>query len=228
MEKRAASGSSGKASFDSHKTLVNKHATVESDDSVVLQEARPSTLNSQTRNGRVASTRNKPNSTVARQHSQQQPAQNHTNNSALGDAPGTNQSYVIPDMPNITELITGRREDGTPIFNRSAKSRSRFTTPANRRASIKPAHAPVENVPVPAETKALYVSLQLLQEKVADLEDSKGQTERKLEEYELENLQLKSKVEEFEHAKHHSDSGLGSDAEEGKAKGLEKEKSSMC
>lgn len=230
-ETRNGSTSSGKASFDSRKTLVDRHTTVESDHSAVLKEIKPSNINKQTRNTRFASGQRKENfHTPATSRQQLHAMQNNTNTSVLADAPATNQSYVIPDMPNITELITGRRQDGTPIFNRSVKSRSRFATPSNRRGSIKATatHAPVENVPVPADTKALYVSLQLLQEKVTELESSRDQSEQKLEEYELEVLQLKSKLEEREHAKDNVDSGIGSEAEDGKLKNLESDKSSMC
>lgn len=227
-ETRNGSTSSGKASSDSRKTLVDRHTTVESDDSAVLQETKPSNVNKQTRNARFASGQRKENfHTPATSRHQLHAMQNNTHTSVLADAPATNQSYVIPDMPNITELITGHRQDGTPIFNRSVKSRSRFATPANRRASTKASHVPVENVPVPADTKALYVSLQLLQEKVTELESSKEQSEQKLEEYELEVLQLKSKLEEREHARDNIDSGIGSDAEDGKLKNLESDKSSM-
>lgn len=225
-ETRYGSGSSGKGSTDSRRTLVEKHTTVESDDSVVLKDARPSQLNSQNRNTRFTAPQTTPKPASRRQPSEHV-AHNDTHTSAMSGAAGTYQSFAIPDMPNITELITGHRQDGTPIFNRSAKSRSRFTTPASRRtASGKSSHVPVENAPVPADAKALYVSLQMLQEKVAELESSKQLSEQKAEENELEILQLKSKLEELEHKRDGIDSGLGSDAEDGKVKEMRDEKSS--
>lgn len=227
-ETKYGSGSSGKGSTDSRRTLVEKHTTVESDDSVVLQDTRPSQLNSQSRNTRFTAPQTTPKPALRRQASGQA-AQNDTHTSAMSGAAGTYQSFAIPDMPNITALITGHRQDGTPIFNRSAKSRSRFTTPASRRTtSGKPSHVPVENAPVPADAKALHVSLQMLQEKVAELESSKQQSEQKAEENELEILQLKSKLEELEHKRVDNDSGLGSDAEDGKVREMKDEKNSRC
>lgn len=127
----------------------------------------------------------------------------------------TNQSFLLPDMPDITALMTGVREDGTPVFPRSAKSKSRFSTPSQRRAEkTKPvSHAPIGDVPISTEDKALYLSLQLLQEKVLRLEAESAKSEQKIEEYEIEVLTLQSKVEELETSKNY-DSGLGDNQEE--------------
>ena len=123
---------------------------------------------------------------------------------------GPNQSFILPDLPNITELVSGIRQDGTPLFSRSSKSRSRFVTPADSR---KPAHQPVASVPETTDEKVLYASLQLLRGKVAELEKHKEQSEKKLEESELEVLHLKSRLEEIEHAPHR-DSGIGTEEDE--------------
>lgn len=134
-----------------------------------------------------------------------------------GTVTGTHQSFLLPDLPNITELVSGVRADGTPLFSRSAKTASRFGTPSQRRKSsaLKQSHLPIDSVPIPIDEKALYVSLQLLQDKVAALEADKVKANGKLEEYELEVLQLRSKLEEQARGRH-SDSALGTDIEEGK------------
>lgn len=134
-----------------------------------------------------------------------------------GKVTGTHQSFLLPDLPNITELVSGVRQDGTPLFSRSAKATSRFGTPSQRRklSTLKQSHLPIDSVPIPVDEKSLYVSLQLLQDKVVTLEAEKTKAEDKLEEYEMELLQMKSKLEEQARSRH-SDSALGTDIEEGK------------
>jgi len=134
-----------------------------------------------------------------------------------GTVTGTHQSFLLPDLPNITELVSGVRQDGTPLFSRSAKAASRFGTPSQRRkpSTLKQSHLPINSVPIPIDEKSLYVSLQLLQGKVTALEADKANAEDKLEEYELEVLQLKSKLEQ-QARNRHSDSALGTDIEDGK------------
>lgn len=187
-ETKTGSGSSGKGSIDSRRTLVDKHATVESDDSVVVHEAKP-------RSTRFADARGKGSTaTVPTNQPLEQIYQN-------GSVNGTYQSFALPDLPNITELVSGGRTDGTPLFNRSVK-RSRFNTPSQARhvSSAKPIHAAVSAVPIPAEVNALYVSLQLLQEKVTSLENDKERSEQQAQDLEMELLQMKSRVETYERA----------------------------
>ncbi|OKL56376.1 hypothetical protein UA08_08269 [Talaromyces atroroseus] len=106
----------------------------------------------------------------------------------------TNGSILLPDLPNISELVSGVYEDGTPVFTRQAKPRTtRFVSPpiADADASQSRAHLPLENVPIPDDEKALFVSLKLLQDKVADLEFAKSEAEKKLDDARQENHGLK-------------------------------------
>lgn len=107
----------------------------------------------------------------------------------------TNGSILLPDLPNISELVSGVYEDGTPVFNRHTRPRTtRFVSPpaANADSSRPDGHFSVEKVPIPEDEKALFVSLKLLQDKVADLEMSKSEIEKKLEETREENHVLKA------------------------------------
>jgi len=131
---------------------------------------------------------------------------------------------IAPDMPGLTELVSGFRQDGSPVWTQSAKAASRFGTPSQRRkpSTLKQTHLPISSVPIPVDEHALFVSLQMLQEKFTALEKDKNAAEEKLEKYELENLQLKSELEEHKHRD--SDSALGTDIEEGKRKEWQGEK----
>lgn len=124
----------------------------------------------------------------------------------------TQLSFMLPDLPNITELVSGVRKDGTPVFPRTTKSRSRFASasynPASNNNTV--THAKFHSIPVPDEEKAIFASLQLLKEKVAQLEREKSETTKRLEEYENEVIELTSQVH-MEQKLRRPDSALGSD-----------------
>ncbi|KAE8550660.1 hypothetical protein EYB25_006888 [Talaromyces marneffei] len=106
----------------------------------------------------------------------------------------TNGSILLPDLPNISELVSGVYEDGTPVFTRQTRPRTtRFVSPpAEGMETSQPrGHLPLKNVPIPEDEKALFISLKLLQDKVADLELAKAETEKKLEDAREENHLLK-------------------------------------
>ena len=115
-------------------------------------------------------------------------------------APGstaTQQSFMLPDLPDLTELVSGTRRDGTPIFRRnvSTKVRSRFATATSARTSRADqhnTHIPVDRVPIPTEERAIFASLQLLKEKVSELELYKVEAERRIEEHERDNIELRA------------------------------------
>jgi hypothetical protein len=80
----------------------------------------------------------------------------------------TAQSFILPDIPNLTELVSGVFEDGTPVFSKTGPARSRFSAPPN--GGRRPQHIPIEGVPIPEEEKAIFSALQLLQDKVEQME----------------------------------------------------------
>lgn len=218
---------------NSHNTrpdLAHLHANVESENSVSINRDF-SLAKRKAKNTRFAKMDNRQplgeSQSAANIKPTDQGNQDATLTSVNSANKGTYQSFVLPDLPNITELVSGVRQDGTPLFSRSAKSRSRIGTPSTLRQQreSRARHVPINEVSVPADERALILSLQILQEKVKSLETAKAQSDKKAEDYELEVLQLKSKLEESENVRH-SDSGIGFDAEEERTKEWESEKSS--
>ena len=126
-------------------------------------------------------------------------------------------SFMLPDLPNITELVSGVRKDGTPLFNRAAKSRSRFTS-GSYRPSAPAQHHPIESVPIPEEEKVIYASLQVLKERVDQLELEKSKSAKRAEEYESEIIDLRSQLAV---AQRRPDSGLGSSASDDDVQGYQ-------
>ncbi|PGH04530.1 hypothetical protein AJ79_07056 [Helicocarpus griseus UAMH5409] len=101
----------------------------------------------------------------------------------------THQSYALPDVPNLSDLVSGIYEDGTP----KPKSRTtRFASPPAATNSRRTEHLPLDSIPVPDDEKAIFVSLKLLQEKVEALQIDKSDMEARLEEVEEENMILRS------------------------------------
>ncbi|KAB2580799.1 hypothetical protein BFW01_g6911 [Lasiodiplodia theobromae] len=133
-----------------------------------------------------------------------------------GAGNATHQSFMLPDLPNLTELVSGTYKDGTPIFSRNAKSRSRFAAPipSRLREETTVRHVPIESVPIPSEEKALYTSLQLLKDKLAQMEQDKAESEKKMEEYEAQVAELRAELTARDEIRR-SDSALGSTDGEG-------------
>lgn len=182
------------ASRDRKRTsLAQSHAKISEDESSLLDE-RPPTLTFQAKSTRWGAPRSRQGSfqldgTVdatggAKDAGRSRPA------TAQG---GTAQSFMLPDIPNITELVSGVFQDGTPLFSKNTPARSRFSV-ANRggRKNNQVTHIPVDSVPIPEEEKAIFASLQLLQEKVSQLEQERAEAEKKIEEQEVEIIELKS------------------------------------
>jgi len=222
------SGSSSKGSRDGRRSLAEIHARVDSDNSISLSDRRPLAVNLVAKNTRFSSSRSKnvPFDDVVTRLSGDTVAKV-SNNGTVTSVQSAGNNTILPDVPNITYLVSGVPQEGTPLFSRSTKFRSRFAMPSQSRLdqSGKPAHAPVKSVLVPADERALFVSLQMLQTKVAVLEEEKAASERKADEYELEVLELKSKLEEQEIFRQNG-SGLGIDTENAKSREWENEKES--
>lgn len=120
----------------------------------------------------------------------------------------TRDSLMLPTMPNMSELVSGVFEDGTPVFGRHRKSR----TAQNKQ---KPALADVDEVPVPLDEQAIFLSLKLLQDKVALLERQKAEAQVGFKELQDRNRQLEAENQQTRRSTHRNDSALGTTDSEG-------------
>ncbi|KAL4950779.1 hypothetical protein BDW69DRAFT_196983 [Aspergillus filifer] len=106
----------------------------------------------------------------------------------------TQQSFLLPDLPNLSDLVSGVYEDGTPVYSRQPRTRTtRFVSPPAdlTDVSLSRQHMPIDAVPIPEDEKALFVSLRLLQDKVSELERAKADAEKKMDDLRQENTFLK-------------------------------------
>ena len=198
-----------------HPSLAQLHAKVSEDESSFVEE-RPATVTLQHKSTRWGNRRQTSLQTDGNVDAS--PRVNATPRSRPATAQNmTAQSFVLPDMPNLTELVSGMFEDGTPVFSKTAPLRSRFPGP-NGGGRRQPTHIPVDSVPIPHDEKAIFAALQLLQNKVAQMEHERAEAEKKMEEQELEIIELKATTQAQERLRR-SDSALGSTDGEGSGKG---------
>lgn len=113
---------------------------------------------------------------------------------AHGDT-GTQQSIVLPDLLNLSELVSGVYEESAPSPARQNRVRTtRFVSPPDDIGdmSITREHQPLNFVPIPEDERSLFVSLKLLQDRAANLELAKSDAENYAEQLRLENAALKA------------------------------------
>jgi hypothetical protein len=186
------SSSSGQSNGRPHRTLAELHARVrdENDESFLAEDPPPTTTFTAktTRFGSVRGNQNssqahKPTKTtnpddlydVSFQQTSNAPIKSH---GVPVSATATGQhSFVLPDLPNISELVSGVYPDGTPVFSRSARAASRFSASTGRSPNPQNNHLPLDGIPIPEEERAIFISLKLLQDKVAGLENEKARAQ---------------------------------------------------
>ena len=235
------SGSEGsrKASGEARRTLASMHARVrDENDKSLLAEERPPTLDLTARNTRFANTTGQQVTTTAHLHAQKEglptrfssaqtllgsvaPKNKRHAQGAPSSAHTTQQSLKQPTLPNLSELISGLYEDGTPVFSREGKPRnSRLLRALQRSIHGNGADSPIDDVDLPIEEQAIFLNIKLLQDKAAILERHNAEAAVIIDE-----LRAKNRVLEGEKAirqrPSRSDSALGTtDSDDGNDTGV--------
>ena len=226
------SGGSRQGSAEQRRTLASMHArVVDEEDATHISDDRPPTLNLTTRSTRFGGASNAkthttislpprsntkqvfpstlPEETVHTQNNQTI----QTNSGTVSSAnPGTAQhSFMLPEMPNMSELVSGFFQDGTPIFSRQGKSlASRFASGSRTQQSgaIGPDYNNVGRLLTPEEEQAIVLSLQLLQDKVAELERAQAEAQANIQDLQTTNGALEREKAESKRLRR-TDSALG-------------------
>ena len=79
-------------------------------------------------------------------------------------------SFIIPPMPDMTELFSGNEPTRFSMKNGAAAE----------------SHVPIDSIPIPVEARAMLTALRLLQEKVQKLENTKTKNQQKCAKLESE------------------------------------------
>ena len=214
------SGESRKGSGQTRRTLASMHARVQDE-----HDHRPPTVDLTVRNTRFG----KANHALAdtqpglptRFSSAQTllgsiaPSKKQSIQNAGVVSHGTQQSFMLPDLPNISELVSGVFEDGTPVFSRHSRSRSsRFPATSQPNANKSQAYASVNEIAVPDDEQAIFLSLKLLQDKVALLEKTNADAATTIDELQQKNKSLEEDISHRRPAPR-NDSALGTTDSEG-------------
>lgn len=100
----------------------------------------------------------------------------------------TQQSFAVPPLPHLNELVSGVYENGTPVFSRNGKP---HVQPQQRQTS-RPEPAEADDITVDPQEQDIYASLKLLEDRVAELEMERAETEVFIQELEHKNYTLES------------------------------------
>ena len=222
------SSESRKGSGEHGPTLASIHARIRDElDVSQLDADRPPTVDLTARNTRFAGGRQQvpiashalPTKFSSTKGLMTNPSSDRQNRSHKAPATngGTQQSFLLPEMPNMSELISGVFEDGTPIFRHGKSRSSRLAKDQNR--------ADIAEIPVPEDEQAIFLSLKLLQDKIAVLEKNQAENEVVIYELEHKNQILESeRAQQKRRVSHRSDSALGTSESEGEERKLVIEK----
>ena len=186
-------------------SLAQHHARLSEDESSFMQDRPPTLTVNSTKNTRWGNRQTSLQVDGANAKPQSRPS---TGQNA------TAQSFILPDLPNLTELVSGVFGDGTPVFSKNTPGRSRFAAPPGGGGGRRPNHIPIDSVPIPDEEKAIFSALQQLQDKVAQIEAERSEQDRRIEEQDLELIELRANAQAHERSKR-SDSANDSDAGKG-------------
>ncbi|MCJ1312639.1 hypothetical protein MMC25_006314 [Agyrium rufum] len=103
-------------------------------------------------------------------------------------------SFLLPDMPNTSELVTGVFQDGTPVFPRTSQGKtSRFASGSDKDSA---SHSKVAAITIPEDEQAIYVSLKILQDKVAEMEVARMEGEAHQQDLQAKNDALQREKNE--------------------------------
>jgi hypothetical protein len=197
-------------------SLAQLHAKVSQDESSMFEERPPTLALPQGRGSRWGNPTTRHSSLQVDGAVDASPRTTNTPRSrpATATQNPTVQSFILPDLPNLTELVSGIFEDGTPVISKTTAARSRFRGANN--GSGRPSNfIKVDSVPIAPEEKQIFAALQLLQDKVELMERERTEAEKKIESQELEIIELKATTQAQERLTRNS-SALGStDSEKG-------------
>jgi len=108
----------------------------------------------------------------------------------------TQQSFLLPQMSDLSELISGHPGDATR-FSRKRTS-----------GGFSKTHKPLESIPVPHDERAILMAMKLLQDKVEALEGSKAEAEQHCMHLEHELRRSEARLRQEQHRAKAAEDGL--------------------
>jgi FtsZ-binding cell division protein ZapB len=224
---RSATGSpyvsgASHAAGGQRRSLAELHAYVadESNGSLTM-DSRPAHKSFQAKNTRFSSQSKAPQPTAfSKKHqledvlaenirtasgtpSKGQPKKNQASNAASSDTPNpTQQSFILPATTEVSHVVSAETGAGIPVVVRAGRVQSKNLN------GFWSKFDDVDGIEVPAEEEDIYLSVELLKSRVAQLENEKAESQRTIGELKEDNFQLQAEMKEIERRRR-SDSALG-------------------
>lgn len=135
----------------------------------------------------------------------------------------TADSFQLPDISGIEELVRGKhnREPATSLRTALSQNRQRSVNPNRLNSTSDPNPATdrllLESVPIPEDEKRIYSSLQHLRDRIAELESENMSARAQVDHFQDQVTELRSALTREEQLRR-PDSALGSDDETEKDK----------
>lgn len=196
---RATSGGAQHTQRQQRRTLADMHAKVsEVYDGSYLSDERPPRAHVTARNTRFGNAKSSDQEKIAR--AVRRAAKGYVEEGVEYAAKrqyrnNNTESFLLPDVENLSELVSGIYQDGIPMNDRQTRPRAtRFTSPpaVEIPEEYSEQHARFNAVPIPDDEKAIFNSLRLLQKKVSALEKDNADVEGKMGELRQENTILRA------------------------------------
>lgn len=118
--------------------------------------------------------------------------------------PTTLPSFILPAMPRMNELVSGVFDNGTPVFSRDGRP-SRFMRASQKSSLSARKHPAVDEIAMRTDEQAIYLQLQMLQDKCAQLEKIDVVKSEEMRELKEKNAALENRQQPSVRR----DSGLG-------------------
>ena len=112
-------------------------------------------------------------------------------------APGNNDdsSILLPDLHNLSDLVSSPARSLRQTPARRFAPRRHHDEGTSTSTLTKDQHMALQSVPVPDDEKVLFISLRVLQRKLAELESTSAETRKEVEDVRRENAVLKGELE---------------------------------
>jgi hypothetical protein len=124
-------------------------------------------------------------------------------NTTWSDTPNrTQQSFILPTTTEVSHVVSAETGAGVPVVVRGGRVQS------NAPNGFSGKFDDVDGIEIPTEEEDIYLSVELLKSRVAQLETEKAESQRTIGELKEDNFQLQAEMKEIERRRR-SDSALG-------------------
>lgn len=131
----------------------------------------------------------------------------------------TQQSFILPKrFPEMSDLVTATFKDGSPVYVENGAVQSRFS---NSGKPLPQKHGAIDGIEVPQDEQEIFLNLEMMQERITQLEGDKSDAQRIANDLDKENYKLREELKQATAGRRRSDSAIADT-------GADAEKSSKC